>query len=63
MMKYEPRLGEYITDTAEKMVALANENRTEVIGTFNGVPLSAIPETDPSEIVDHYHSGWRPLIL
>jgi hypothetical protein len=53
-MKYEPLIGEHVSETAEAMVALAIKHGETVTAEFNDVPLTATPSSSPEEITQAY---------
>jgi len=54
MKVYEPPPGEYIDETADKMVTLANETKDTVIAEFNEINLTANPNSSADAIVAYY---------
>lgn len=58
MKKYKPlAAGENISETAQKMVAMANETKDEVVFNFNGIELTAKPNGNTCAIVNFYWEG------
>jgi hypothetical protein len=55
-MIYEPEGGEMITDTAHRMVAMAQNRKTFVTAEFNGIELCATADSNPDEIVRRFHA-------
>src|SRR3990167_2101917 len=54
MRQYEPMAGENITETADRMQAMADSTGEEVRATFNDVPLTAKPFGRALEIASFY---------
>lgn len=66
MKKYEPLAGENISETAKKMVALANKSKDTVNAKFNDIELTAKPDSNADAIVKFYqtessrrHEEWK----
>jgi hypothetical protein len=54
MKTYEPMCGEKVSETAEKMVALANKSKQTVTAKFNDITLTAKPGDKPGMITTFY---------
>ena len=59
MQEYEPRCGETINRTANKMVELANESDDIVVAEFNGIKIYAHPMCSPEPIIAYYQDKTR----
>lgn len=59
MKTYEPGPGEDITETARKMVAMADHFGEVVTAEFNEIPLDAAPGADPKAIADGYMAEMK----
>ena len=59
MRTYEPRAGENVSETAERMVALANETNEVVTAKFNDIEITASPGGDPQAIVSYFHEEYE----
>lgn len=56
---YEPMAGERISETARRMVAMANELGEEVTASFNELPVVAMPGGNAEQIEADYHAESR----
>lgn len=54
MKKYEAMAGENVSETAKRMVALANKSKDQVQADFNGITLTANPGDKPEAITTFY---------
>lgn len=54
MKKYEAMAGENVSETAKRMVALANKSKQQVQADFNGITLTANPGDKPDAITTFY---------
>ena len=54
MQCYEPIVGENVSETARRMVALAQKTKDAVTGKFNDIALTAQPGDNPDAIVQYY---------
>ena len=56
MKTYEPMKGEYVSETAKRMVALAKKTNGTVTAKFNDIALTANPGDKADAIVKYYET-------
>jgi len=55
MLKYVPLVGENITETARKMILLANQKHNPVVAEFNDIELTAKPSVDTADNIVKFY--------
>ena len=56
MKTYKPMVGDTVSGTAKRMVALAKKTKEPVTAEFNDITLTAKPDDNPDAIVQYYQT-------